>query len=55
MTRSNIIDLKNMDLGKTIENDSLNKYTTYKVGGKAKLIIYPDNLQKLIELLKYIK
>ena len=55
MTRSNIIDLKNMDLGKTIENDSLNKYTTYKVGGKAKLIIYPDNLQKLLELLKYIK
>ena len=49
MTRSNIIDLKNMDLGKTIENDSLNKYTTYKVGGKAKLIIYPDNLQKLLE------
>lgn len=55
MTRSNIIDIKNMDIGKVLENEDLSKYTTYKVGGKAKLIIYPDNLQQLLTLLKYIK
>jgi UDP-N-acetylenolpyruvoylglucosamine reductase len=38
--------------GKTIENIDLKEYTTYKVGGVAKLLVYPKNEKKLIELIK---
>ena len=34
MTNNNIADLQNMDLGKTLIDEDLSKYTTYKVGGK---------------------
>ena len=48
-----IIDLiKEREIGKCIENVSMKKYTTYKVGGNARCIVYPKNTKKLIELLK---
>ena len=28
------------NIGKYLENESLSKYTTYKVGGNAKVIVY---------------
>lgn len=55
MKENNIIDIKNMNIGKTLENESLSKYTTYKVGGTAKLLVFPETREKLIELLKYLK
>ena len=55
MTNNNIADLQNMDLGKTLIDEDLSKYTTYKVGGKAKVLVFPENKEKLLELLKYIK
>ena len=55
MTNNNIADLQNMDLGKMLIDEDLSKYTTYKVGGKAKVLVFPENKEKLIELLKYIK
>lgn len=41
-------------IGSYLENVSLSKYTTYRVGGIAKIIVYPDNIDKLIELLEYL-
>ena len=42
-------------IGKYVENVSLSKFTTYKVGGIAKIIVYPKNEKKLIMLLKELK
>lgn len=42
-------------IGKIRRNVSLKKYTTYKAGGKAKYIISPKSINKLVELLKYLK
>jgi len=47
--------IKDNDIGKYLENVSLKKFTTYKVGGDAKIIVYPKDEKKLISLLKYIK
>ena len=43
------------NIGKFIENESLSKHTTYKVGGNARVFIYPKNREKLILLLKELK
>lgn len=47
--------LEDKNLGKILIDESLKKYNTYKLGGKAKLIVFPDDVNKLIELLKFIK
>lgn len=47
--------IESENLGKYEENVSLKKYTTYKVGGKASVIVYPKNVDCLIKLLKVIK
>lgn len=44
-----------MELGKIITDVSLKEYTTYKVGGKAKCIIYPKNIDSLIILIRKLK
>lgn len=51
----NIDEIKKLKLGKIIENVDLKKYTTYKIGGIAKLLVIPDNVDCLIKLLKYIE
>lgn len=43
------------NIGKIEENISLQKYTTYKVGGVARAIIYPKDVDKLVEVLRLIK
>ena len=48
-------ELKQMDIGKIETDVSLKKYTTYKVGGIATVIIYPKNTEKLVKLMKFIK
>lgn len=50
-----IKELKKMDIGKIILNASLKEYTTYKIGGKAKVIIYPKNVDCLVKLIKKLK
>ena len=40
--------------GKVIENPSMKDYTTYKIGGCAKYIIFPEDENKLVDLLKYL-
>ncbi len=43
------------NIGKYEENVSISKYTTYKVGGNAKLFVYPKNRDKLILLIKELR
>ena len=52
----NIIkDLKGLRVGKVIQNKALKDYTTYKVGGMPICVVMPDNEQKLIPLIKYLR
>ena len=52
----NIIkDLKKLRVGKIIQNKELKNFTTYKVGGMPICIVVPDNEQKLIPLIKYLR
>lgn len=53
--KDKIQEIKKMNIGKVILNVPLSLHTTYKVGGKAKCFIYPEDTKKLIKLLKYIK
>lgn len=46
--------IKKHNVGQVKENVKLNKVTTYKVGGTAKLFVYPKNVDKLIILLDYL-
>lgn len=50
-----INELKKLNLGKMVLNASLKDYTTYKIGGIAKVIIYPRDIDCLITLLKKLK
>lgn len=43
------------NIGKYEKDVSLAKHTTYRVGGNAKLFVYPRNQEKLILLLKILK
>ncbi|MDD6879188.1 MAG: UDP-N-acetylmuramate dehydrogenase [bacterium] len=47
--------IKENNIGKCLQNESLKKYTTYKVGGIAKYIVTPKDTKKLIKLIKYLK
>lgn len=52
----NIIkDLKSIKCGKILTDVSLKDYTTYKLNGKAKIVVFPKNKTELINLIKYIK
>lgn len=51
-----LIDIiEKSNIGKVEKNVKLSKYTTYKVGGVAKVIVYPKNKTCLVNLLKLIK
>lgn len=43
------------EIGQVYLDADLSKLTTYQVGGKANILVYPKNLEKLIELLKIIQ
>lgn len=47
--------IKKNNIGNIKENVSLSKFTTYKVGGTARLLVYPKNTEKLVLLLKELK
>lgn len=44
--------IKEREIGKCLENVSLKKFTSYKVGGIARCVVYPKNTKKLVELLR---
>ena len=45
--------LKRLHVGKVVNNPLMKDYTTYKVGGRALAIVYPNSIKNLIKLLKY--
>lgn len=47
--------VKKRGIGKILENVSLKEYTTYKVGGICKFMVYPIDSRKLIMLIRYLK
>ena len=49
-----IQNIKRENIGRIEENISLKKYTTYKVGGKARCVVYPKNVDKLVRLIKLL-
>lgn len=50
-----LTDLKQLNIGKIETDASLKKFTTYKIGGKARCVIYPKNTEKLVKLMKFIR
>ena len=50
-----IKELTKLKCGEVKEYVDMRKYTTYKVGGKARLMVFPKNIDSLIKLIKYIK
>lgn len=47
--------IKKNKIGPIKENIKISTLTTYKVGGNAKVLVYPKDTDKLILLLKYLK
>ena len=50
-----IKEIKSIKNIKVIENIDLEKYTTYKINGSAKLLVIPENLDALIKVIKLCK
>ncbi len=50
-----IEEIEKNDIGKIEKDVFLSKYTTYRVGGLAKYIVYPKNAEKLVTLIKILK
>lgn len=48
-------DLKKMNIGKVIEDVSLKDYTSYKVGGICKIMVFPKDISALVKLIRYLK
>ena len=52
----NIVEeLKKLNVGDVVENADLKKYTTYRAGGIAIAVIYPEDEYKLIKLMQFLK
>ena len=47
--------LKKLDLGKILTDVNLKDYTTYKVGGICKAMVFPKDIEALISLIKLLK
>ena len=50
-----IQEIKNSNIGKIEENVSLKKYTTYRVGGIARIIVYPKDIDSLVRLIRILR
>src|SRR5574344_2556934 len=52
----NIInEIKKIKVGKILENIELKKFTTYQLNETALALVYPDSIDNLVKLLKYLK
>ena len=47
--------LRKLDIGKILTDVSLKNYTTYKVGGICKIMVFPKNIDSLVILIKKLK
>ena len=50
-----IEELKKLDIGKILTDVSMKNYTTYKVGGICKIMVFPKNIDALVTLIKKLK
>ena len=50
-----IEDIKKLHVGKIINKPLMKNYTTYKVGGEAICMVFPDSTENLIKLITYIR
>lgn len=48
-------EIKKMNVGKVLEDVSLKEYTSYKVGGICKVMVYPKTIHSLVKLVKYLR
>ena len=48
-------ELKQLEVGTVLKDEPLYKHTTYRVGGPAKLFIKVQNVDELIEVIKYCR
>ena len=48
-------ELKTLDIGKILTDVPLKNYTTYKVGGNCKIMVFPKNIDCLVILIKKLK
>lgn len=52
----NIVEeIKKLNIGDIVENVDIKKYTTYHVGGTARALVYPNDENCLIKLIKLLK
>lgn len=51
----NINEIKDLKVGKVIEDIDLKKYTTYRAGGIGKVLVIPKNINGLVKLINYAK
>ena len=47
--------IKKLNVGKILTNVSLKNYTTYKVGGNAKIMVFPNDIDSLVKLINLLK
>ena len=50
-----IKEIENLNIGEVISDVDLKNYTTYKLNGKALCVVIPDDVNGLINLLKYLR
>ena len=48
-------ELEKINCGKVLENCSLKQYTTYRAGGIADYIVFPESIEQLKNLMSYLK
>jgi UDP-N-acetylmuramate dehydrogenase len=48
-------EIRKNKIGEYVEEAPLSKYTTYRVGGNASLIVYPEDATKLIKLIEILR
>lgn len=48
-------EIKLLNIGKVEENVSLKELTTYRAGGTARCLVYPKNVDSLVNLLSFLK
>ncbi len=51
----NLKEIKKLKVGTVLENISLKEYTTYKIDGIARMIVFPEDLLCLKKLIMYLK
>ncbi len=53
-TGSQINEIQNLIRGRVVSNASLGRFTSFKIGGPADLVVEPENLEELKKLILYL-